>query len=179
MSYDPYASGSDEPRPGDPYDYERPSAGAADPIKGRVQAPAIALIVVGILNLLGALYLVFNTLYLTVIPANDLKSRQSAMYESVFPAMKAQLDNTSADEMKRQALMIYWPLTFFALLTSVLPIAGGIRMLSLKSYPLGVCAAVSAAIPCISPTACCGIGEIVGIWALIVLINENVRAAFR
>jgi hypothetical protein len=65
------------------------------------------------------------------------------------------------------------------LLVSLLTILGAIRMMMLKSYGLAVFVAVLTAIPCISPSACCMIGEAIGIWALVVLLNPEVRAAFR
>ena len=52
-------------------------------------------------------------------------------------------------------------------------------MLSLRAYGLAVAASVITAIPCISCSACCGLGEGIGIWALVVLLNNDVRAAFR
>jgi hypothetical protein len=178
MSYDPYASGPDEPRPDEPYSYDRPSASDPDRLKGRVQAPAIALIVVGILNLLFALYMILNSVLSTVTPAEKLKAQQMQIFEAL-PAFKQEAANKSADEMKMQAMLINWPLTALALLASILPIAGGVRMLSLKSYPLAVCGALSVVVPCMSITACCGAGEIVGIWALIVLMSAEVKAAFQ
>jgi hypothetical protein len=178
MSYDPYASGPDEPRSDDPYDYDRPSSGDPDRIKGRVQAPAIALIVVGVLNLLFALYMILNSVLSTVTPAEKLKAQQMQIYEALPPALKQDAANKSAEEMKMQAMLINWPLTLFALLASILPIVGGIRMMSLKSYALAVCGALSVVVPCMSVTACCGAGEVVGIWALVVLLNAEVKAAF-
>jgi hypothetical protein len=180
MSYDPYSSYTDEPRPDEPYDdrFQRPLDDAAH-IKGRVQPPAIALIVVGILNLFFALYMVVNSVYTTVMPAEKLKAQQSAMYEALPPSMRAEADQKTAGEMKMQAMLINWPLTLFAFLASVLPIAGGIRMLSLKSYALGMIGAICAAIPCMSITACCGLGEGIGIWAIVVLLNPDVKSAFQ
>jgi hypothetical protein len=64
-------------------------------------------------------------------------------------------------------------------LSGVLAIVAGVRMLALKSYGLAVFSSVVLAIPCVSCSACCGLGEGIGIWALVVLMNEEVRAAFR
>ena len=180
MSFDPLSSYADEPHPGEPYDDRiiQPR-GDRERIKGRVQPPAIALIVVGILNLFFALYMLFNSIVTTVLSAEKLKAQQMAIYEALPPAMREDASQKTPDEMKTQALLIHWPLTLFALLASVLPIAGGIRILSLKSYALGICGAICAAIPCLSITACCGVGEGIGIWALVVLLNADVKSAFR
>lgn len=179
MSYDPYDNESDAPRRGDRFDDDRPPIGDPDRIKGRVQAPAICLIVVGVLNLLFALYMVINSVFTTVMPADKLKAQQMQIYEALPPSMREDASHKSAAEMKTQAMLINWPLTLFALLASILPIVGGIRMMSLKSYALGVCGAITAAIPCISVTACCGLGEGIGIWALVVLLNPDVKSAFQ
>lgn len=62
MSYDPYAYGADVPPP---------EPGVSDAVPGesryayqRVQAPGIALIVVGVLNLLVALFQVVGTVWI-------------------------------------------------------------------------------------------------------------------
>jgi len=180
MSYDPYSSHPDEPRSGEPYDDRFPQMpGDQERIKGRVQPVAIALIIVGILNLFFAVYMVFNSVFTTVVPAEKLKEQQMATYEALFPSLRETIDQKTPEEMKTQALLVSWPLTLFVLLASILPVAGGVRMLSLKSYALAVCGAICAAIPCLSITACCGLGEGIGIWALVVLLNPDVKSAFR
>ena len=180
MSYDPYSSYADEPRPGEPYeDRIRQPLGGDTYIRGRVQAPAIGLIVVGVLNLFFALYMVVNSLFTTVMPAEKLKAQQMAMYDALPPGMRGEAEQKTAGEMKTQAMLVNWPLTLFAFLASVLPIVGGIRMLSLKSYALSMCGAICAAIPCMSIMACCGVGEGIAIWAIIVLLNPEVKAAFQ
>ena len=65
------------------------------------------------------------------------------------------------------------------LLGVILSLLGGMRMLALRSYGLCIAGAVSAAIPCVSCSGCCGFGEIVGIWALVVLLNADIKAAFQ
>jgi hypothetical protein len=65
-----------------------------------------------------------------------------------------------------------------ALLAGVLQIYGGLNMRRLCYYGLALAGAVLAAIPVVSPLACFGIGEAVGIWALVILLQPDVRAAF-
>jgi hypothetical protein len=176
MSFDPFASESALP----------PDYGAAAPMSGeptaygrqRVQAPAIALIVVAILNLLGTGWIFFNVASMALTPANRLHEQMLDVYQS-FPEMKAELNKKSPDELKNQILLMGWGWVALGLLTAALTLAGGVRMLSLKNYALGICGAICAALPCVSGMACCGAGEIIGIWALIVLMNADVRAAFR
>jgi hypothetical protein len=61
---------------------------------------------------------------------------------------------------------------------SFVTILGGVYMRSLKGYGLAIAGAIIACVPCISAMACCGVGEGIGIWALVVLANPEVRAAF-
>ena len=175
MSYDPYAYGAEEARPDDT---DARLSGNAERIKSQVRVPAIALIVSGILNLMFALYMMVNSVVTTVMPADKLKEQQTAIFDALPPAFRENADQKTAADMKTQAMLINWPLTVMALLASVLPIAGGIRMLSLKSYALSMCGAICAAVPCMSIVACCGLGEIAGIWAIIVLLNPDVKSAF-
>jgi hypothetical protein len=53
---------------------------------------------------------------------------------------------------------------------------GAFKMGKLQSYGLAMTAAVIAVIPCVSP--CCVVGIPFGIWALIVLMKPEVKAAF-
>lgn len=51
-----------------------------------------------------------------------------------------------------------------------------LQMKELKGWTLSVVASILAMIPCISP--CCIIGLPIGIWALVVLLKPEVKAAF-
>ncbi len=174
MSFDPFASGSDVPPE---YNPAAPPTGDGAAIRQRVQAPAIALIVIGIINELAIGWILVNVVMMTTTPADRLHEQMLDMYQS-FPEMKAELSKKSPDELKTQIMVMGWGWVALGLLSSTLTLIGGIRMLSLKNYALGICGAICAALPCLSGLACCGVGEIVGIWALVVLINPDVRAAF-
>ncbi len=56
-------------------------------------------------------------------------------------------------------------------------IIGAQKMMKLQSYGFAMTAAILAMIPCISP--CCLLGLPFGIWALVVLLNEDVKAGFQ
>lgn len=56
-------------------------------------------------------------------------------------------------------------------------IFGGMKMKALQSYAMSVASAVIVALPCVS--CCCLIGTPIGIWALVVLLSADVKAAFR
>jgi len=58
-----------------------------------------------------------------------------------------------------------------------LVIWGAIKMGRLENYGLSMAAAIIALVPCTSP--CCCLGLPFGIWALVVLSDPRVKAAFR
>ena len=60
---------------------------------------------------------------------------------------------------------------------SIVVILGAVKMKNLESYGFSMAAAIIAFIPCFSP--CCLLGLPFGIWAIIVLSDANVRAAFQ
>jgi hypothetical protein len=53
---------------------------------------------------------------------------------------------------------------------------GARRMQELRSWGLALTVSILAMIPCISP--CCLIGLPIGIWAIVVLVRPEVKAAF-
>jgi hypothetical protein len=53
---------------------------------------------------------------------------------------------------------------------------GGLKMKTLENYGLAMTASILALIPCLSP--CCVLGLPLGIWALVVLMKPEVKAAF-
>ena len=65
---------------------------------------------------------------------------------------------------------------FTVLLDSFL-IFAATRMMAGRSYPLAYACAVISVIPCLSP--CCVVGIPFGVWALVVLNDPSVKAAFR
>ena len=69
-----------------------------------------------------------------------------------------------------------FPLNLLALVMSVLTLMAGIRMLQRRSYGLVMTGVIIGMLPCLS--ACCCTGLPFGIWALVVLSNEEVRKSF-
>jgi hypothetical protein len=83
-------------------------------------------------------------------------------------------------EMERvQALMgggLGIVLGLFSLAVGVLIFVGALRMKNLTGYGLAWAATVLAMIPCLSP--CCCLGIPAGIWAIVALVDQNVKASF-
>jgi len=83
-------------------------------------------------------------------------------------------------EVARWIELFFGPLSmgmhFVSLLLDAFVIVGALRMMSLKNYQLCLVVAVLAMVPCTAP--CCCLGIAAGIWALIVLLKDEVKAAF-
>jgi hypothetical protein len=127
-------------------------------VRKRLQLPAIGLIVVGALNLLSGLVLILGRL------VSIVKGR----------------DPVITDEDRRLGYMfaiIFFPIVgLISIAASPIIIFGGIQMLRARRYSIALWAALLALIPLTS--VCCIPGIPIGIWALIVLRNPEVRAAF-
>ncbi len=63
------------------------------------------------------------------------------------------------------------------ILIGVIVLLGAIKMKNLQAYGFAMTSAILALVPCVSP--CCLLGFPVGIWALVVLSKQEVKAAFR
>jgi len=63
------------------------------------------------------------------------------------------------------------------LVIGIVVIVGALKMKRLESYGFAMAAAILAMVPCLSP--CCYLGLPFGIWAIVVLSDGQVRAAFR
>ena len=53
---------------------------------------------------------------------------------------------------------------------------GAYKLMNLQSYGLVMAAIIVAMVPCVSP--CCLVGLPVGIWALVVIMKPEIKAAF-
>lgn len=62
------------------------------------------------------------------------------------------------------------------IIVGVVILIGAMKMRNLKSHGFAMTAAILAMLPCISP--CCLLGLPFGIWALVVLLKPEVKAAF-
>jgi hypothetical protein len=153
--------------------------------RDRVQVPGICLIIVGILNLLVGLLSVVGAVYSAVVPAEQLAEANRAYVEMLaraFPAMEEPLrkqeQQQNPEEAKMRSVLGNGAIAAVHLLCALLVIFGGARMMQLRSFGLCLIASLLAATPCISPTGCCCLGNIAGIYAAIVLLSAEVRMAF-
>ena len=190
MSFDPLGQPSDyQPPPGQPLPAGQGSPYEAGPnpqARERLMLPGVFLLAIGVLNLLASLFFAANSA--TSMFASDEMLEKSMkdqleMMKQMFPAMKDQLEQEMAKktpaEMRRQSLLVGAAITIPTFLASLVVLLGGVGMIRSRWYGLCMVASIVAAIPCVSPTGCCCIGNGVGIWALVVLLNPDVRSVFR
>ena len=130
-----------------------PPPAPVDP-RSAVQGPAIALMVVGGLFIGYALLVIINMVFGLGLSAmaGNLGSLGTAMYGA------------------RGVMSI---LINFALGGVIL--YGAMQMKELKNYNLALVASIAAMLPC---NCCCCINIAVGIWALVILMKPEVKAAF-
>jgi uncharacterized membrane protein len=119
----------------------------------RVSAPAVGLIVTGALGLIISLVLLAFT---------------------AFGSMVALLGEDAANDLPGFGMSAIWMLV--NLVVTAFMIYAGLQMRKLQGWGLSIAASVLAMIPCINP--CCLLGLPIGIWAILVLIDADVKRAF-
>lgn len=154
-------------------------------VSGRVVAPAIFLVIAGIVSLLAGLLLIgVATRILFMTPIELMNATRDSILNA--PGLTPQEKVNQLADLVRQNPQTVWTTRLFQgfgvgglwTLVSLIILMGGIRMMMLRSYALAVIASVLAIIPFVSCTSCCCFGQAAGIWAFIVLMTADVRAAF-
>lgn len=129
----------------------------ADPLAAsRVAGPAVALIVVGALGIAGQLLGVISNL---VQIGGGAFGRGAQNQMPLF--LTGGVGIVTAVVLAVLYLVV---------------ILGAVRMKNLESYGWAMAAAIIAMLPC---SCCCAVGLPFGIWALVVLSDAGVKAAFR
>ncbi len=119
--------------------------------KQRVAGPAIALVVTAVLGLIQNLL----TLVFILMMASGALGAPNQNLEDVLPSLI---------------------ITAIGLPGGVLMLVGAMKMKKLESYGLAMAGAIVGMVPYFSP--CCLLGLPFGIWALVVLCDGSVKAAF-
>jgi hypothetical protein len=91
-----------------------------------------------------------------------------------FGGMVALLDKDSVESLPGIGVTAIWMLV--GLVLSAFVIYAGLQMRKLQGWGLSMAGAVLAMVPCLSP--CCLLGLPIGIWAVMVLLDDEVRRAF-
>jgi hypothetical protein len=145
--------------------YTPPPVAAVEPgpAKEKVKIPAFALMGVAALGILWQLFwMVVNIL-----------GAGASIMGGMASDMPSEMGGGMASMMSGGIGILFGVI---AIACGVVVLLAAMKMKNLQSWVFSVIGAVLAAIPCFSP--CCCLGLPVGIWALIVLMNKDVKAAF-
>ncbi len=127
---------------------------------GKVQGPAIALLVVGILCVL---------LSLVGLVMNVVGAGHRTMTSTGSPEIDRILQVSQSGALGVVQGLIGMAVSGFLVFSSL-------KMKRLEGYGLAMGASIMAMIPCVSP--CCVLGLPFGIWALVVLNQPDVKSSF-
>jgi hypothetical protein len=149
-------------------------------LRERISLPGIFLAVVGGINVLAAGLLLMTGNQASQISPDDFEKQLQSQFS---PEQRQQWEDLKRQGWTAEKLLEVLKKGAFAwggvaLGCGLVTVLGGIRMAQTRSYGLAMTGAILAAIPFLSPLGCCLIGEAVGIWALVVLFNSDVQAAF-
>lgn len=132
-----------------------------------VQAPAIALLLTGVI------FLVVRLIVFFVMPAAAVGMLEWAQKEQAKAGQPVQHVDTSDIKQGPVGYMIIVGM----IASAAAIIFGAAKMRNLESYGLAMTASILSMIPYLSP--CCCFGLPFGIWALVVLSKPEVKGAFR
>jgi hypothetical protein len=136
----------------------------ADAVASLVRPPSIAVIVAGGLGALLAVWGIVSGL-LGIGQGQQLPPGMPAQYEQFLKSYMAFVEKFGVF------------MNLGILITSVVTILAGVRMMQLRSYGLVLTGIILGMIPCLS--GCCCLGLPFGIWALIILNKPEVKSSFR
>lgn len=133
---------------------------------GKVKGPAIGLIVCGAID---ATYGLVN-----MVTSLLGGGAQAEIPPDAPPAMRQFLEQINTSNPILGAIF-----SLVMIAVGGLIVFGGIQMLKQRSYGLAMAASILTMLPCITCLGCCGVGQGIGIWALVILMNEDVKRSFR
>jgi hypothetical protein len=177
MASDDFDRRDDEPDDRDRWDDrddDRPR-GDRSAARARVSTPGLLLIIFGVLGILSEV----ATLGVSLSNPWMMRDVLKGMIESQppGPAKEQALKDFKAEE---ESYRLDTPMnigsTVFGLILSGLMVVGGAKMRSVSGYGLAVTGAVCGIIPI---NGCCCLAMPFGIWAVVVLADPAVKAAFR
>jgi hypothetical protein len=128
----------------------------------KVFAPAIALMVTGALDVIIALWLLFDWVF--AFTKSEITTQA---------AKQAQASQTVMLDIS-QMLRIFGIVLLFV---GVLIVSGARKMKNLTAYRTAMTASILAIIPFFS--GCCYMGLATGTWSVVVLMNNDVKQSFR
>jgi hypothetical protein len=154
--------------------YEQPMSAVP---RERTTLPGIFLIIVGVVNILGGGVGCFFGYATSQVPTEELQRQM----EKQQPGNLKQMEQMGWTMKDIQNIYLYGGLGggLVNVVVGLIIVLGGIMLWTRRAYALAVIGAILAALPVVSCSACpCIFGMGIGIWALIVLFNSDVKAAF-
>lgn len=139
-----------------------------DNLRDKVKAPAMALIIFGVLSIAGALFSVIMSFFGEQLTGQIFEG----LAESGQPLPEFVTFFARGGGLALNLLFAVVNLGVAVFITYY-----GTRMSSLRDHSLCVTAAILTLVPCFGP--CCLIGMPIGIWALVILNRADVRSAFQ
>ncbi|MBX3422119.1 MAG: hypothetical protein KF752_11250 [Pirellulaceae bacterium] len=147
-------------------------------LQQRVSGPAIGLIVLGCSNTLFSVWgivmaalNIFELNPITTMQKRDMERSRNQMGEAGAAFMDQMMYFT--DLMNGEGTLVF---NLLALVIGIGLVVAGLRMKAFRSYWLVMTFAVLGMMPCLSN--CCIVGLPLGIWAIVVLSDVHVKAAF-
>lgn len=130
----------------------------------KTNLPGIFLIVIGVLSILLAL----ANLAVGLVQGPD----SNPFLQSMGGSSNAQAESVGYFIGLFGACLLF-------LIASSIVILAGTKLRSLTNYNLAMAGTILAMIPCCTTWGCCLFATPIGIWSLVVLMDPNVKAAFR
>jgi hypothetical protein len=143
---------------------------------GKTSAPGVLMIVTGLVNLLIAFGAFSMGYTFQKMPREELERA----YQQQDPQQRKQLEDAgwTVDDFRNIYVRGGYGGGGFWVLCALLTVAGGACMLARKARGLAILSAIVTAVPCVTSPFCL-LGMPIGIWALIVLFQPDVKNAFR
>lgn len=129
----------------------------------KVNGPGIALLVVGILGILGNL----------IGAIVQLISSMAQIIDAVSNGYGMEFWGPFLGGTGWQIIM-----TIIGFFVSFIVLFAGLRLRSLRSPGLVYAGAIMASLPCCVGVPCCCLGLPIGVWAIVTMQDEQVKAAF-
>lgn len=151
-----------------PYPPQPPRQVDPGEVRTMVMIPAV---IMAVLSVMGIMYYLF-----TLVSMGSVSSAEMDQLMDMYRQMGVSEDE--ARQTQELANRISKPITFMFLVSQCLILASSISMLRLRGWNISVAGAIVAIIPCFSGI-CCLLQLPMGIWMLIVLLNERVKTVFQ
>jgi len=155
---------------------------AVDYARRRTGAAGVMLIIVGVINLIPTFFNANGAAQQFQMTDDEFVTQMKVAFEpleKLAPGFhKAMVEAIEQPGARAQAATSGAVMAGLSGLTSLLMIFGGMWMRDLTGYGVAMSGAILGAIPCVTTTGCCLLGQIAGIWVIVVLLDPMVRTAF-